>query len=101
MYIFVCSLYIYIYLYVYMYICKYVYMCVYIFVCVCSLYHLLSRSVKLANNSEFLRVTIEADKSCIKFYKLPVLAKKAECAVLQTSGRNKDTWLQFITIFFG
>jgi hypothetical protein len=27
-------------------------------------------------------------------------AEKAECAVSEESG-NKDTWLQFVTIFFG
>lgn len=52
------------------------------------------------NNSEILQGSIEADKCCMEFHKLPFLAEKAECAVLEESG-NKDTWLQFITIFFG
>lgn len=59
-----------------------------------------SKAVKIkANNSEILQGIIEVDK-CMKFHKLPFLAEKAECAVLEESG-NKDTWLQFITIFFG
>ena len=53
-----------------------------------------------ANNSEILQGIIEADKCCTEFHKLPFLPEKAECAVLEGSG-NKDTWLQFITIFFG
>ena len=53
-----------------------------------------------ANNSEILEGIIEVDKCHMEFHKLPFLAEKAECAVLEESG-NKDTWLQFITIFFG
>lgn len=53
-----------------------------------------------ANNSENLQGIIKADKGSMEFHKLPFLAEKAECAVLEESG-NKDTWLQFITIFFG
>ena len=53
-----------------------------------------------ANNPEILEGIIEADKCHMEFHKLPFLAEEAECAVLEESG-NKDTWLQFITIFFG
>lgn len=45
-----------------------------------------------AKNSEILQGIIEADKCCMVFHKLPFLAEKAECAVLEESG-NKDTWL--------
>lgn len=53
-----------------------------------------------ANNSEISQGTIEADKRRMEFHKLPFRAEKAEYALLEASG-NKDTWLQFITIFFG
>lgn len=60
-----------------------------------------SEVVKIkANNSGILQGIIKADKCSMEFHKLPFLAEKAECAVLEESG-NKDTWLQFITIFFG
>ena len=53
-----------------------------------------------ANKSEILEGITEVYKCHMEFHKLPFLAEKAECAVLEESG-NKDTWLQFITIFFG
>lgn len=60
-----------------------------------------SKVVKItAKTSEILQGIIEVDKCCMEFHKPPFLAEKAECAVLEESG-NKDTWLQFITIFFG